>query len=674
MLGSEAVPGENIQMNGTRRDTDLTIDLGGEQVLLERVEANESLSRPFEIRVDLISPLGELDLLPHLGKPVLVSVSRDGELERHFHGDLAEGHYLKESTEGLHYRLFLRPWTHFLAHNRDYAIYQDLDAVEIIKRVFSEAGVSDVDYTRLGKSRTARVYCVQYGESDFSFVSRLMEEEGIYYYYRHQNDRHVMVLCDSPSSHVEGTPGRLVYNPLTVSVFNTDSAVRFDSAGNFYVQSWIERVATGAEARTTFRDFNFEKPERPLEAVAEAAGEHSNDAQEVYLYPGGYSEEGTGRALSRAALDALRAERRSYIGQSQASGLSCGRKFSIAEHPAGRLNTAYLITRTFHSITSESYRTGPVEDEEPFNVVIEAIPAATPWQAPQVTPKPIVHGLETAIVTGPEGEEIFTDEYGRVKVRFHWDRADTPGEKSTCWMRVSQTGGLGNIILPRVGHEVLIDFLSGDPDRPIVVGRVFNRAHMPIYPLPENKTIALWRTKRYGETGNYGPAEELDTGKPGANELRFEDKGGSEEVFIHAERDMKTRVRHKESHHVGADQQIMIGHDRDEKVGNEEKIKIGANQSEEIGRSRRVKIGANDELTIKGKLKVKAGTTIEIEAGTSITLKVGTTTIKLDPTSIKLDTTMISAKGKATAEVKSPMTTVKGDGMLTLKGGLTLIN
>jgi len=656
------------------RETALSIDLGGGQILLERMEANETLSRPFEIRVDMVSPLGELDLLPHLGKPAVVSVHRDGELQRYFHGVLAEGQYLRESTEGLHYRLFLRPWTHFLAHNRDFSIYQELDAVEIIKRVFGAAGISDVDYTRLSRSREPRVYCVQYGESDFTFVSRLMEEEGIYYHYRHQSDRHVMVLCDSPASHLDGSPASLVYNPLTISVFNADSPERTESAAEVFIQSWIERVATGAEAKTTYRDFDFEKPERPLEALSEIAAQHPSDNQEVYHYPGRYSEEARGRTLGQVALEALRAERRSYVGQSQAAGLSCGYKLSLSNHPAGRLNGSYLVTRTFHSITSESYRTGDVEDEESFNVVVDAIPSETAWQAPQTTPKPIVHGLETAIVTGPEGEEIFTDEYGRVKVRFHWDRAGTPGEKSTCWIRVSQTGGLGNIILPRVGHEVLVDFLSGDPDRPIVVGRVFNKAHMPIYPLPANKTVALWRTKRYGQTGSYGPAKDLDTGKPGANELRFEDKGGSEEVFMHAERDMKTRVRRNESHHVGADQQIKIGHDRQEDVGNEEKVKIGANQTEEIGRSRKVKVGQNDELTVTGKIKVKAGTTIEIEAGTSITLKVGSTTIKLDPTSIKLDGTMISATGKATADIKSPMTTVKGNGMLTLKGGLTLIN
>ena len=228
--------------------------------------------------------------------------------------------------------------------------------------------------------------------------------------------------------------------------------------------------------------------------------------------------------------------------------------------------------------------------------MIEAVPAKVVWQAPRTTPRPIVHGLETAIITGPEGEEIFTDEYGRVKVRFHWDRSGSPGEKSTCWMRVSQTGGLGNIILPRVGHEVLVDFLGGDPDRPLVMGRVFNRNHMPIYPLPDNKTIALWRTKTYGQSGNYSPGQDLDTGKPRANELRFEDKGGKEEVFIHAERDLKTRVRYKESHHVGCDQEIMIGHDRTEEVEHDEQVRVKNNRDHTIDN--------NDTLTVGNDLKI----------------------------------------------------------------------
>ena len=266
------------------------------------------------------------------------------------------------------------------------------------------------------------------------------------------------------------------------------------------------------------------------------------------------------------------------------------------------------------------------------------------------TPRPVVRGPETAIVSGPSGETIYTDEFGRVKVRFHWDRADTPGEKSTCWIRVSQTGGLGNIIIPRVGHEVIVDFLDGDPDRPLVVGTVFNTEQMPIYKLPDNKTRALWRTKTYGSQASYGAAAGLDTGAPQANELRFEDKGGKEEVFLHAERDMNLRVRHKETHHIGLDQQI------------------------KIGGSRVATIDQTDKLDVKKSITIDAGTTIDITAVTSITLKCGGSTIKIDPTSVTIKTTMLKMEAQATADMKSPMTSVKGDGMLTLKGGMTMIN
>lgn len=656
------------------RQTTLAVDLGGEQILLERVEAQESLGRPFVIVVDIIAPLGELELLPHLGKAAAISVSEDEELQRYFHGLVVEGEFLRESPSGFHYRLTLRPWTYFLSHNRNFAIFQEKSALDIIKQVFNDAGVSDVDYASLSRSYEKRTYCVQYGESDFDFVSRLMEDEGIYYYFRHQDDRHVMVLCDAPSSHPQGKPASLIYDPETASIFNVDSAARTEKAQKFYIHSWQERVASGGEAKVTLRDFDFTKPETSLESYSSEGRVHPNDTREVYRYPGGYTETASGKTLALTILQGLRAERASYSGKSQAGGLSCGTKLDLEAHPAERFNDSYLVIQTFHSITAERYRSGDYGSDEDYNVVVEAIPALTPWRAPQTTPKPIVHGLETAIVTGPEGEEIYTDEYGRVKVRFHWDRSGSDDDKSTCFMRVSQTGGLGNIILPRVGHEVLVDFLGGDPDRPLVVGRVFNQSHKPVYALPDNKTIALWRTKTYGDSGDYGEAKTLDTAAPRANELRFEDKGGSEEVFLHAERDMKTRVRHKETHHVGLDQEIMIGHDRKEEVVNNETIKIGGGQEEEIVKDRKVTINGNDDLIIKGKLVVDVGTTIEIKANTSITLKVGQTTVKLDPTSIKLESTIINAEAKAMATVKSPMTTVKGDGMLTLKGGLTLIN
>ena len=662
--------------SGSGRDTALRIDLGGEQILPERIEAVEALSTPFEIALDIIAPLGELDLLPHLGNDATITLSQDGEKQRYFHGYFVEGEFTRESSEGFHYRLNLRPWSHFLSHNSHFAIYQNWTAKKIIQEVLNRAGVSDVNYDGLSRDGAEREYCVQYGESDFAFISRLMEEEGFYYYFDHKDDRHVMMLCDKPSSHEFGTPKTLIYNPKTVSVFNTDSAARTQSARKFYLQSWIERVQTGGEKSVVTRDFYFKKPEQPLQAAidAENADKKVPLPQEVFEYPGGYIDEGEGKTLNEVTLLSLRADRNTYRGQSQSTGLSCGTKVKVEEHPAGRMNADYLITKTFHSITAERYRSGQGDDEEAFNVMIEAVPADTYWRAPQVTPRPVVQGLETAMVTGPDGEEIFTDEYGRVKVRFPWDRSGSPGENTTCWIRVSQTGGLGNIILPRVGHEVLVDFIAGDPDRPVVVGRVFNQTHMPIYSLPDNKTRALWRTKRYGSAGDYPNAKGLDSGAPGANEIRFEDKGGKEEIYLHAERDMNTRIRLNETHHVGADQTIEVGHDRNKIVYNDEIVSIARDRNASVGRDQETTIAQNDTLNVGTKLKIVAGQEIEIEAGMKITLKVGASKITMDPMSIKIESLAIENKADMTLDLKGTFTTLKGDATLTESGGVVMIN
>lgn len=630
------------------RQTTLAIDLGGEQIRLRRIESVEGLSRPFQISVDLFSALGEVDLLPHLGKPCTVSVSEDGELLRYFNGFVTEGEYISETRDGFHYRLTVRPWSHFLTFNSNFAIFQDKSATDIIKEVLSVSPFAQIDYSKLKSQPPKRPYTVQYGESDFAFISRLLEQEGIYYFYEHKNDKHRMILCDSPSAHEPGKHPLLVYNPNAAQVGNVDSAARTASSTKQFLSRWQERVATGGEAKVTFRDFDFEKPQKPVEAKVNAPGVHSLDGLEVYQWPGAHKDEAGGKRLGTVVLDSRRAERQTYSGETQLSSMTAGQKFKLSKHPNGRFNKEYLITRVHHVVAAETYSSGAEAGEH--SVMLEAIPAATQWRAPIVTPRPVVRGPETAIVTGPPGEEIYTDEYGRVKVRFHWDRASTPGEKSTCWIRVSQTGGLGNIILPRVGHEVIVDFLDGDPDRPVVVGRVFNKEQMPIYKLPDHKTRALWRTKTYGAQGSYGAAESLDTGAPKANELRFEDKGGKEEVFLHAERDMNVRVRHKETHHIGLDQDV------------------------KIGGSRKTKIKVSDLLEVGKSIKVTAGTTIDIEAQTSITLKCGQSTIKIDPTSVTIKTVQFKTEAQATADVKSPMTTVKGDGMLTLKGGMTMIN
>jgi type VI secretion system secreted protein VgrG len=640
------------------RQTRLSIDLGGEQVSIRRVEASEALGRPFSISIDIVAAHSEIDLLPHLGKAAGVAISEEGELQRHFNGIIVEGEYLAQRHDGYHYRLSLRPWTYFMAHNIDFRIFQDKSVIDIAKSILAKYPAAKVDYGKLKRARPPREYCVQYGESDFTFLSRLFEEEGIYYYYNHKAQAHEMVLCEGPSSHQPGKPAKLLYNQHAEKVRNIASTAISGSKQEF-ISHWVERVSTGGEAKVTLRDFNFTKADRALEISVNAKADHPLDANELYNFPGRYQKKSVGEPIGQTMLDALRANRQVFSGESQALGISCGRTLKLKEHQQARFNREYMVTRTHHVTSVEVERSG--SEGGGSSVFIEAVPSDVDWQVLPTVPRPVVKGPETAIVTGPDGEEIFTDEYGRVKVRFHWDRSGTPGESTTCWIRVSQTGGLGNIILPRVGHEVIVDFLHGDPDRPIVVGRVFNSQNMPVYKLPDNKTKALWRTKSYksNSSSSLPGAEGLDVQDPRANELRFEDKNGEEEVFLHAERDMNTRVRFKESHHVGLDQEVKIGQDRSEKVKRNETV--------EIGKARKVKVEDTDELNVTKSIKVDAGTEITITAKTSITLKVGQSSIVIDQSGIKL-------AGMAMLEAKSPMTTVKGDGVLTLKGGMTLIN
>ncbi|MFM6930815.1 MAG: type VI secretion system Vgr family protein [Novosphingobium sp.] len=640
------------------RQTKLAINLGGEQVAIRRVEATEALGRPFSISVDVVAAHGEIDLLPHLGKAAAVTLSEEGELLRYFHGFLVEGEYISQQHDGYHYRLGLRPWTYFMSHTIDFRIFQEKNAIDIVKQIFAKYPNAKVDYGNIRRSRAPREYCVQYGESDFTFVTRLFEEEGIYYFYRHAADKHEMVLCEAPASHKPGKPDRIKYNQHSDSVRNVSSTAG-GSAKSDYASRWSERVGSGGEAKVTMRDFNFTKADGPLQVSSSAGAAHPLDANEIYAFPGRYQEKSVGTPLSQSVLDAMRANRQVFSGESQSLGLSCGSTVKLSEHQQKRFNAEYMITRTHHVSSVEHERSAGSSGGS--GVFIEAVKANVQWHVQPTVPRPSVKGPETAIITGPKGEEIFTDKYGRVKVRFHWDRSGSPDESSTCWIRVSQTGGLGNIILPRVGHEVIIDFLHGDPDRPIVTGRVFNSLHMPVYALPDNKTKALWRTKSYksNTTSSLPGAEKLDVEDVRANELRFEDKNGQEEVFLHAERDMNLRVRYKESHHIGLDQEIKIGQDRSEYVKRHETVKIDG--------ARKVDIKETDKLDVKKSITIDAGTEITMSAKAKITLKVGGSKIVIEPDGIKIT-------GVATVDMKSPMTTVKGDGTLTLKGGMTFIN
>lgn len=657
------------------RETRLAIDLGGEQIEFVSLTARESLSQPFEIELQITSPLGELDLAPHIGEAVGITVFEDNDEVRYFNGFLVEGIYLRETSDGFYYNLSLRSFLHFMNSRIGFAIFQEKTALDILKEVFASAGITDYEF-RTSETYEPFEYCVQYGESDFNFMSRIMEQEGLYYFFEHGEDKHTLVVCDKASNHRESKVPGLAFNP-TAEV-SQSYRVSSEWGEKHYLKRWTEKVASSGHERVTLRDFDFKRPTKPIEGEATDERAHPKDEVELYAYPGTFIDPGRGRRISKVRLEQLRSFRRTYAADATAKGLCAGATIKVSNHPNKRFNAEYMIVSTVHSLQSQSYRSGTGSREEDA-VHFVAIPADTQYRPALGTPKPRVVGLESAIVTGPKGETIYTDEFGRIKVRFHWDRTGTPDEKSTCWIRVSQTGGLGNNILPRVGHEVLVDFLHGDPDRPVVTGRVFNKEHMPIYPLPANKTIALWRSLTYGKQGSYPETEKLDTGEPKANELRFEDKGGKEEVFLHAERDMNVRVRFDTSTHVGHDEQLKVGHNRQRYVKKDEKVTIDGNRTYQLKLNEKNTITdgnrtttiakGNDKLTIDmGNMNIKVSKgKIEIEAMQSIELKVGGTSLKLTPTNATLTSTMIKIDGKA-------MTDVQAGGILTEKAGLIKIN
>lgn len=507
------------------RQATISIALGGASFKLESLEAVERLSEPFVILVQGFSA-DEIDFLGHLGKPVSLDVGNPPDHVRYFHGLLTEAVLLKTDINGSHYRLTLRPWFHLLDQNRDYRIFQDKTVVEIAKKVFADAGMKDVGFDKLTGTYRKRDYCVQYKESDFRFLSRLFEDEGIYYYFEHAKSAHKMVLCDAKGAH-RAAPS---YETVKLLPVQASGLARPDS-----LSEWSERVSTAGQAKVSLRSFDFTKPQTAVHSDAEGASQHPQDALEVYEYLGDFVDKGVGVARSKVRLAAARAGRRQFHGAGDAPGLACGGLFKLSNAAVGRYNREYLITGVRHRIEAEAHRTGEVR--EPRRVEIEAIPSDTLFRPPLLTPRPSADGPETATVTGPSGEVIYVDEHGRVKVRFHWDRSpDDPG-KTSCWMRVSHHSageGFGNVVLPRVGQEVVVDFLDGDPDRPIITGRVYNAQRKHTYGLPTDKTRSLWRSQTVGDAGSYSGAEKEPPAGKGFNEIRFEDKGGSEEIYVHA--------------------------------------------------------------------------------------------------------------------------------------------
>ncbi|MEJ2403565.1 MAG: type VI secretion system tip protein TssI/VgrG, partial [Candidatus Thiodiazotropha sp.] len=442
--------------------------LGANKLLLFQLQAVDELGRLFEYQADLLSEDDAIVLDDLLGQRVDIELGLTSGGLRHFNAFVSRFTQVGVVGDLFHYQAVLNPWPWFLTLTSDCRIYQNLTVPQILTQIFNDNGFSDFEL-RLSDNYRVWEYCVQFRESDFDFISRLMEEEGIYYFFNHTPGKHILVLCDEYSSHAPLSGGStLTFHPHPGAA---------GQRGQDIVTGWraSKSVRTGRYAHT---DFDFEKPRAELLVSAPVPRGHPHGDYERFDYPGSYVQVAEGETSARHRIEALQAEHEQLEGEADVRHLSVGGLFNLTGHPRGDQNREYLVTQTRIALKADPYLAGTLVNlGETYACDFTCIPGKAGYRSLRATPKPRVDGPQTAVVVGPKGEEIYTDKYGRIKVQFHWDRYGERNENSSCWVRVAQVWAgknWGAMHIPRIGQEVIVEFLDGDPDRPIVTGAVYN--------------------------------------------------------------------------------------------------------------------------------------------------------------------------------------------------------
>jgi type VI secretion system secreted protein VgrG len=603
-----------------------------------------------------------------VGKSMSVELKSKTGKSRFFHGIISR--FLNVGNAGglQLYQLELRPWIWLLSHSLDSRIFQELTIPEIIEKVFKDKnGFSDYRSSLKG-TYEKQTYCVQYRESDFDFVTRLMEQEGIYYYFEHEQGKHTLILADSPSSHktIEGD-GLLYFRPPDLS------------SGEEQVTKWQHHVAV-QPGKLVLRDFDYNKPSANLEVRLVSKRNHPNDSVEQYDYPGSYSEATDGNRYLKIRKEEFDAKFSYVEGQARSHCLSTGGQFTLKEHPRDDNGSFMVISSKFEIVSGEIERFTSLSDNR-SDVQFIAIKKASSFRLPRETPCPVIAGPQTAIVVGKNGEEIWTDSLGRIKVQFPWDREGKNDESSSCWIRVSQTWsgkGWGAMQIPRIGQEVIVEFLEGDPNRPLVTGRVYNTEQTVPYNLPGSATQS-------GIKSRSTPDGDQST----FNELRFEDKKGEESIYFHAEKDFNRVVENNDTLKVGfekkdnGDQTIEVFGNQTVKIGTSDSdgsqtLEVWKDQTETIKTgNRKIEISkGSDTLTISTgdqKIDISKGQ-CEITAAKKIVLTVGQSSIEITPTGIVLKSTKVTVNADMKAEVKAATTEISGSAMVKVEGGMIKLN
>jgi len=620
------------------RAVEIATPLGPDVLLFHRMTATESLGRLFHFELDLLSEENAIKFEDLLGQMITVRLDLTQGKTRYFSGHVSRFTQANMVGNLYAYHATVHPWLWFLTRTATCRIFQEKTIPDIIKEVFRGQGFTDFEEA-LGTYQPWD-YCVQYRETDFNFVSRLMEQEGIYYYFKHENDKHMLVLSDSVSSH-QAVPDyeQVPYYPLTEGLQR--------ERDHIYSWSVSQEVQPGAYA---LNDFDFKRPKANLNVKSAIQRNHVRAEMEVYDYPGEYTQTDQGETYARARVQEIHSDYERLQGQADARGLSVGSLFELTGFPRRDQNREYLIVSASHELVSDEYETAAGTGQgDIYSCSFTAIPSSQPFRAARITPKPVVQGPQTAIVVGPSGSEIHTDKYSRVKVRFHWDRYSKYDDKASCWIRVAQLWAgakWGAIHIPRIGQEVIVDFLEGDPDQPIITGRVYNDDNMPPYVLPDNATQSgiKSRSSKGGSPTNI-------------NELRFEDKKGDEHIFLQAEKDQLIRVKHDLVEWVGNESHLIVIKDQKERIEGDKHLTVKGDRNEKVDgtisikteKDMQEKVGMKHALDAGMEIHLKAGMKVVLEAGTSITLKAGGGFIEVGPTGVTMsgNPVMINSGGSA---------------------------
>ena len=596
----------------------LTIEGLANDLQVFSLTGREAISQPFAFDIELVSEQPCLNLQTLLHKPAFLQLSPDGS---GIHGQIyraAQGDSGKRLTR---YAVTLRPQLANLAHRINQRIFQNLNVPKIIGQVLEEHGIQSNAYAfNVGAIYPERIYCVQYDESDLQFIQRLCEEEGIHYHFQHSATAHKLVFGDDQTVFPKLKP--VAYQQDSGMVANDPVIKRFDL-----------RLETRT-SRTTRRDYDFEKPRLPLESANR--GDALPDLED-YDYPGRFTDRERGKHLAKRALERHRSDYQLAEGKSDQPLLVSGHFLPLTQHSKARWNDLWLLTEIFHEgkqphVLEESVTSNTTALKDDFHQGYRNSFKATPWDVPNrpplMHPKPRILGSQSAVVTGPKGEEIHCDQYGRVKVQFFWDREGLSDDKTSCWLRVSSAWAgahYGGIAIPRIGMEVLVTFLEGDPDQPLISGCLYHKENVVPYNLPANKTRSTFKTLS-------------SPGGGGFNELRIEDKKGQEQIFLHAQRDWDENIEH--------DQKIRVGNQRHDTVEANTYSEFKAEEHHTVYADRKVEARADDHLTVAVNQHVKIGTgqfveagqeihlnsgmKVVLEAGSELTLKAGGSFIKID--------------------------------------------